>query len=134
MKLKDGRITMLVGEDGMKIKIHDNDASITFARIKLTPIQLAQALGRLGYTECEIEVHLLDKVGKKMEHKTIEFELPETNTLFRNKDMAEKVCVEYCPEGWVPDLYFGSQGSFFTKDGKQYARTTIRRWINHPAK
>ena len=129
MKLKNGRITMLASEDGMKIELHDNDASITFAHIKLTPIQLAQALGRLGYTECEIEVRLLDKIGKKMEHKGFTFELPETDT-FRNKDLAKKIGAESCPEGWESDLHFGSQGSFFTKDGKQYARTTIRRWVD----
>ena len=129
MKLKNGRITMLASEDGMKIELHDNDASITFAHIKLTPIQLAQALSRLGYTECKIEVHLLDKIGKKMKNKKFTFELPETNT-FRNMDMAKKIAIESCPEGWEPDLHFGSQGSFFTKDGKQYARTTIRRWVD----
>ena len=127
MKLKDGRITMLAGEDGMKIELHDNEASITFVCIKLTPKQLSRALGRLGYTECKIEVHGLDKVGKKMEHKSIEFELPETHT-FMDKKIAEKVGIAVCPEGWVPDLYFGSQTSFFTKDKIQYARMTIRRW------
>lgn len=32
-------------------------------------------------------------------------------------------------EGWTVDKYFGSKDSFFTKDGKLYAQTFIRRWV-----
>lgn len=30
---------------------------------------------------------------------------------------------------WVSDNYFQSQDSFFSKDGKNYARAVIRRWV-----
>jgi len=128
MKIKDGRITMLASEFGMRIELHDNEASTTFAVVTLSPKQLSQALGRLGYTECKIEVANLDIVGKKMEHEKFEFEVPKDPS-WRNKDLVRQTALRACPEGWKPDLSFSSQGSFFKKDGKDYARTTIRRWV-----
>jgi len=32
-------------------------------------------------------------------------------------------------KGWIPDLDFNSQDSFFTNNGEAYARTYIRRWV-----
>jgi hypothetical protein len=67
VELRDGRITMLANDDGMDIEVHDCDAAITFVRIHLNPVQLAQALSRLEYTRCEkLEVFGLKKIGKVM--------------------------------------------------------------------
>lgn len=30
---------------------------------------------------------------------------------------------------WIPDAYFSSRNSYYSKNGKTYARTIIRRWI-----
>lgn len=56
------------------------------------------------------------------------FELPEANYMNR-KEVAIETIKTVCPDGWTPDLYFGSQNSFFRENGKEYARVTIRRWI-----
>ena len=128
MKLKDGSISFLVGQDSTTIEIHDSIASVTLARVTLTPKQLSQALSRLAYTHCDVEVNNLDKVGKKMINKKFEFELPNF-TWGESKQCAIKTIKDVCPEGWKADNYFNSQDSFFNKDGKQYARVTIRKWI-----
>lgn len=129
MKLKDGSITILFDRDrGCEIEVRDNEASIVFAKIKLDTEQVCSALSRLSNTPCEIEVIGLDKVGLKMENKFFVFEMPEYN--YSNRDeIAKEEIVKVCPEGWIPDKYFGSQDSFFTQDGKKYARCIIRRWV-----
>jgi hypothetical protein len=126
MKIKDGRITILVSEEKTRIEIRDNDASVTFVRIELTPVQLSQALSRLAMTECDIDVHNLNAVGKKLEHKPFEFKVGKHRY---NKLIVHGIAMEECPAGWEPDSGYSSKGSFFEKDGEQWARTTIRRWV-----
>lgn len=128
----NGKITILCDREGATIELHDDDARVTFATVQLNPVQLGQALGRLGYTECEsVEVRGLDKVGKKMENKEFIFEVPED--LSCKRDIRDKILIpileKVCPKGWIPDTSFSSQGSFFSKGGKYYAKTPIRRWV-----
>jgi hypothetical protein len=128
MELRDGRITILINQDGTTIELKDNSSYTTFVKIELTPDQLSSALSRLGETKCKIKVFALDKLNKKMINKDFEFEIPE----FDYKEMAEKayeIAKKLCPEGWIPDGGFNSQGSFFKKDGKNYAKTIIRTWL-----
>jgi len=114
----------------MTIEIHDNDANITFAEIELDPVQLGQALGRLGFTKCKINLHLSNRIGKKMENKTFEFKIPNDLGYSNDKkNIVIKIAEEKCPIGWIPDTSFSSRGSFFSKDGQNWARTTIRRWV-----
>jgi hypothetical protein len=130
MKLNNASISILISEKSTTIEIYDEDASILFAEIELSAEQLCQALSRLAHTKCSAEVHGLDRIGKKMIHKTLEFECGELYHHYR-KDEQKLIalCKAACPKGWTPDNYFGSQGSFFTKDEKRFARCTIRQWI-----
>lgn len=135
MKLPNGRITILINQDGTTIEIRDNDSGTTFARIKLTPEQFSSALSRLSQTECEVEVIGLDRVGKLQEHKQHEFELTGGLTIYnRHNDLPAiiKLANATCPEGWVPDAYFGSKDSLVDRGDKTYARTMIRRWVDRP--
>ncbi len=130
MKLKDGRITILVGNKEVKIEIMDLDASICFVKVVMTSEQFTTALSRLANTQCDVEVKDLDKVGKKMIHKQFEFELSFASSGYHErKYLANSVVLKKCPKGWIPDLSFSSQGSFFTQVGKEFARTTIRKWV-----
>ena len=126
----EGKISIFIGRDSTTIEIYDTNANIKFCQIELTPEQLSSALSRLSYTECKsVHVMSLDKVGKKHEHKTMEFELPRDVSFKSRHSVANIVSLNVCPEGWTPDNYFGSQDSFFQKDGKQYARCIIRRYV-----
>lgn len=129
MKLENSRITILVNSEETIIELFDYKSFITFARIKLTPEQLSSALSRMSHTACKsVEVIGLDKLNKTLEHEVLEFEIPYVS--YKERDaVAAKIATEQCPEGWEPDNYFGAQGSYFTKDGKEYARVTIRRWV-----
>ncbi len=135
MKLHDGRITIPVSEHGTTIEIIDSNASTTFCRIKLTPEQFSQALGRLSHTKCEVEVVSLDRVGKMHENQKFTFEIPkELKTSAKSKDLhelAKKNLSELEMTEWTPDEYFSSQDTFYEKDGKYFANVTIRRWTQN---
>lgn len=132
MELIDARIDFFINGDRTEIVIHDAVSSLRILEITLTPVQLSQAMGRLSMTKCAVFVneYSLDKLNRKLEVSQHEFEIPDFGYDKRNKkkDVFE-LAVKSCPDGWQPDNYFESQGSFFTKDNKQYARCTIRRWI-----
>lgn len=130
MKLEEAKITFLVNREYTEIEIHDAKANVTFVKVRLTPAQLSSMMSQLSRTDCECEVMDLDIVGKTHENTDFVFELP-------SKGLKENEVFSICRaalkargmEEWEPDNYFRSQGSFFQKDGKQYARATIRRYI-----
>ena len=130
MKLK-GKITILIGRDSTTIKVEDDVSNTNFLEIKLTPDQLSSALSRLAYTDCDLKVNGLDKIGKKHENKTFEFEIPKGLAYSREAgtEQLRELAQSQLSDGWIAEGYFGSKNSFFEKDGKQYARCIIRRWI-----
>jgi len=133
MKLKNAKISILIGQNSTTIELYDADSSTTFAEITLTPEQLSSALSRLSQTPCECKLHGLDRIGKKMEHKPFEFEVGELNWIGREEKAYQLCLVEMKNQGlteWKADSYFGSKTSFFEKEGKKFARATIRRWVD----
>jgi len=133
MKLKNASISFLPNSDRTTIEIHDNDASIKFATITLTNDQLASMLSRLSKTPCSVDVVGLEKVGKKMKHKKIEFEVPENISYGPDRQgVLESLCAEAMTEqgltGWHSQNYYNSQDSFFNRGEKRYAQTTIQIW------
>lgn len=56
------------------------------------------------------------------------FEMPKNNYNNR-KEAAQKKAQKKAPKGWLASTYFGSQDSFFVEDGKDYASTTMSRWV-----
>ena len=130
MKL-NGKITFLINQDETTIEIMDDNSSISFVKIILTPQQLSNALSRLGRTDCELNVFNLDKVGKKMIIKEFTYELPKNIKKDDDEKLAEyaKYLLNQNEINWIPDQYFKSQNSFFTKDNINYFRGIARRWI-----
>ncbi len=126
----DGDISILVGAEKTTIELRDKTSNITFAIVTLTPEQLSMALSRLAHTPCQIEARALERVGKVHEHKKFEFPLPEDALRYEIRgERAGEIANRLCPDGWKADNYFKAQDSFFKRDGKTWARTTIRRWV-----
>lgn len=128
MKL-EGKISIFVNEDYTTIEVEDDNANMTFAKIRLTPQQLSAALSRRACVDCEITINGIDKVGKKHENKSFEFEIPDDLTRSVYADRLQEIAQSKLSDGWIAESYFGNQNSFFAKDGNQYARCTIRRWV-----
>ncbi len=121
-----GAISFLPSQEGTTIIIRDNASRVNFLEITLTNDELASMMSRLANTPCEIKVKGIDVVGKEMEHKMFEFQCNEKENAHWIVEMAlERDGLK----DWVADKGFQSQNSFFQRDGKNFARTIIRRWV-----
>ena len=132
MKEIKARISLLIKRDETMIEVIDEDSGITFLEMRLTNDQTCQMLSRLSHVEVEkATVRGLNLIGKKMENREYEFEIPEIIYEYKNRDSKKLKEIADCTlsDGWVADSYFGSKDSFVEKDGKFYAKTTIRRWV-----
>lgn len=123
-------LTFLIGKDGAHIELHDKVSGICMFRGDMTPENTLSLMGRLSHTPVKGYLGNLSHVGKKLVMDKLEFELPEDADYSTEKEMARTLAKAICPVGWTPDMYFGSQNSFFTKDGKRYARTIIRSYVD----
>ena len=124
------RITSTTGDGFVEITLEDSNASVNFATVQIGFAEFAQALTGRGSIKCQVRTTGLDNIGKRMEHKQIEFPLPGA-TWENRQDIAMKVVADNTPDGWTPDFYFRSQNSFFDRDGQTWARCTIRRWVDN---
>ena len=130
-----GNITILVDGEGVRIEVEDEASGIRFLKINLSAEQFMACLGRLANVECEINTYGFDLVGKTRETSKHEFKIPDELYNLRYKDRnyfdktAQELAQSQLTDGWIADSYFGSQDSFFQKDGERWARVTIRRWV-----
>ena len=123
------RTTSNIDEDYIRIEIIDELSRETIVSGKICLKDYAKLITGLSGVKMDYVHGDLSHIGKKHENKTHVFETPDIAYTEGRKDVAYKIAVETCPDGWEPDEYFGSRDSFFTKDGKNYARCTIRRWV-----
>lgn len=130
-----GNITILVDGRGVTIEVKDESSGIRFLKINLSAEQFMAGLGRLANVECDMDVCGLDLIGKTRETGKHEFKIPAElyNRRYKEQGYFNKTVQELAQsqlnDGWIADSYFGSQSSFFKKDGEQWARVTIRRWV-----
>lgn len=131
MQIK-GEVTFLLNTDGAKIEVYDQDANVCILKIDIGPEEVLKMLGRQGHVKCDARVYdnNFAKIGKTHENKDFVFEIENRPYSARYSDQELKELADsQLTDGWVSDCYFGSQNSRFTKDGKEYARAVIRRWI-----
>ena len=114
----------------IEISITDEIANINFVTVSMSFENFMKCLTGLSDIKGAGKVSGLDKVGKIHECELFEFPLAvfAGGSSSSRLDIAIETAERLCPNGWQPDLYFGSQNSFFEKDGVSYARCTIRRW------
>lgn len=125
------KLTFLVGNDQTSVYVEDSLSGIRFLEMSLTPIELSKILSRQACVEVDAVVKRLDIVGKKHENKRFVFEITKELYYYSNRDneKLKELADSLLTDGWMSDCYFNSQDSFYEKDGKFYARTTIRRYI-----
>lgn len=116
------------GSQYISIKVKDIDAGIEFLNIKIPYAEFTQCLTGLAYQDCEFDIRGVENIGKKLETDTISFEVFRS---YYKRDDEELIYLaeEATPPGWICSKYFGSQSSFFMSEGKKFARTSIRRWV-----
>jgi len=117
------------GSNFIRISVRDDDAGVEFLVLKISLENFAEALTGLCNTECAMEAHGLENVGKRKERDSITFPMPESNCSNR-KLVAASEADKQTPDGWFASDYFSSQDSFFTQDGVAMAKTQIFRWVD----
>lgn len=129
-KLLDGEITILCDNEGAQIEIRDELSGTKIVTAYVNADKFVAALGRLSSCSCDIDVTSVpERIGKKHRVERIVVKFPREKMYSNNqREIAEKIAIESCPEGWKPDLYFNSQDSFPIIDGVQHVKFTIRRW------
>ena len=133
----EAEVTMFIGHGGIEIQIADTHASLRIIDIKMDAGQFCAAVGRLACCKGTAKVYQsVDKIGLKMEVDRIVFQMPGDYKEKHRKEFAYSLAVEEVGAMnanseylWAVDNYFDSQDSFFTEDGKTFARATIRRWV-----
>lgn len=120
----DAKLSISIGDEKTIITIRDCKSNIQFLELVVDNNMLLRALGRFGLVECDCELRGLENVGKKLVIDSMVFIVPR-----HDKDLAGEIADECCPAGWIPDKSFSAQDSFLYKDGKIFAKTTIRKWV-----
>jgi hypothetical protein len=129
----NGKLTLLFNSDGLYLEIDDDDSGIRIITARLNKNQTCDVLARVGYTKME-SVEFTDNssnIGKKLELNTIVVPLGVGRYTI-NKEETKVIAEKYIKENygeWVLWDTFSSQGSYFSKDGIDYARASIRRWV-----
>lgn len=129
----EGRFTLLVNDGNCFIEVKDHEAGITFLKIQLDADEYMRVLSRQAPVECVLDIVGVDKIGKKIEVDRFEFKafrpIDFHNKIEEYQTQLQELAQSQLKDGWIADRYFGSQDSFFQKDGEQWARATIRRWV-----
>ena len=108
----------------IEITIQD-DGSRESITAKLTLEDFAMAVTGLGYRPCEMEIPRdPSRLGFLKERMQVSAPVPSGN----RKDAAAAI-IAATPEGWEPDLYFKSQGSFSEYGPNLVAHTCAYRWV-----
>lgn len=125
-----GNIDILYNNGDVLIKVLDGLSSETLFETKIDPETFLQAsMGRLSRTKVEYEHGELSRIGKKMVVEKLVFEVPK-RAQFRDIGEVIELANAACPEGWIHDGTFNSQGSFFHEKGVDYAKTVMRQWVD----
>lgn len=127
-KLNISRPQYFDGTEKISISVTDADAHVQFLEIEIELADMMKCLTGGYQIDCWMETRGLDVVGKMNERLNLEFEMPEHSYSDR-VEVARKAADKAAPEGWSVSGYFGSQNSFFERDGVKMARTTMDRWV-----
>ena len=107
--------------DGKNVIITVQDQNFAeFLELRLTYRDFVKAIAS-SVVKANVSLDKLDIVGKEVSVETLEFPCA-------HRKLAPELAQQHCPEGWIVYDSFNSQGSFFTRDGVNMARCTIRKY------
>ena len=116
------------GREYISIQVKDVNSRVRFLEVEISYAEFTACLTGRSETKCDLVINNLSNVGKTKKTDTITFELPN-HSYSNKKEIAILEAKNRTPIGWEFETYFGSQGSFFQKDGKSWATTGIYRWV-----
>jgi len=118
------------GREFISIKVQDVKSRTRFLDVEISYSDFAQLLTGLSEVSCDIIPNNLDRVGKEMVMEEVVVEMSEEASY--SKPLANQRVlnwIEASEHDWVIFGGFSSQNTFFKKEGINYARTNLRRWV-----
>ena len=112
----------------MKIRLTDEASGTEFVEVTLTLEQFTQAITSLQIT-APAEVHGLEYVGKTKVTERRTIELPKQMQNSDRPEMSAWLAEAGKEDGWIVDLYLGSQGSIQYADGKTFLMYRVYRFV-----
>ena len=113
------------------ITIQDRSSGVQFVDLRMTIESFGEMLlGRCSLENCSFEVRGTEFVGKVKDHKEIIIPMPAKVAWANRAAVAESIGNKMLSDGWMISDTFGSQGSFYTDGGKEYARAHVVRYVD----
>ena len=116
--------------EGLEMTIRDEKSFMEFITIKISPEEFLKGMGRVMSRPCEVTLKNMDKIGKKRKIEILTFEVLYKNVY--DKKYAMEKAKEIAKTRFKDNIYrinsFDSSDSFFTDNGKAYAKTTVMIW------
>lgn len=118
-------------DDYVCLNLECNNSWTQFVEVRIKHEDFCRALMGRGDTHIEFHTRGLDKIGLFRVQETITFELPEDVDRWDDEGVKKlnELAQTAAGDGWIASTYFGSQNSFFRKDGKEYARTQKYKFL-----
>lgn len=131
MKLK-GSITISYPSNGtVRFQVRDETSRQTFLEIELSYEEFAKSLSSLAERPMTFNIHDSERIGKVKHTEDIEVEVPNNHDRDISRKHVQKFVSKKIKETgkpWIADLALSSQNSFFHKDERKFARTTMSYW------
>ena len=128
-KVTISRPSFSSGKEIISLTVKDVSSKIRFLELEIKLDDFAKILTGLSEVECDMKIRGLEFVGKKKEMKNFEF-LVGVQEYSNRKESAFSIAKGLVQSGWFVREYFDSKGSFFIKDGEDWARTIIYRYVS----
>ena len=118
---------ILIDQNGkfVEIELYDNENRRFRIEMSIPIEHFAKALSRLVGQRCLVNFYNIDTFNKTAVNETVIFEIEKS----ANRDEAKEKAQLYVEPNEFIDLSFNSQGSFFSKDGKNYAKTYKTKFV-----
>ena len=113
------------GDEYISIQVQDNISRARFLELKVDYKDFAQLVTGLSNVHCRGELKDASKVGKKKESKKIKFEISK----YGDKSEALEKVKEFFVDGFESHFGFSSQNTWSSDGDKNFAETTIFRWV-----
>ncbi len=126
-----GSLTICKDSSGtVRVYVRDQESRTVFAALRLSPEDFADALFGLAETHCELDVHGLDRIGKRRVSESRQIEVLGEAKIYKRDNLRAWLRENAQEPGWILDDYLGTQGSVLYRDGKVLLNYRVYKFVD----